>query len=187
MGRVKMNHAKKYKFMRGKKLLFVILVMSIASAALAASNATVYVSPLSISNPALTYGKTFSVYISIDSISSLYAYDFKLKYNPSILKAVNVTTLQFLNNPNFVVKKTANAKTGVIQVSATSLRPALPKSGSGNLAVITFQVIGTGETVLDLYDVKLSSPTILPILSLAKDGYFNNKPPSPSPQEPVIE
>jgi len=163
------------------------MLLIVSGVALAVSNATVYVNPLSINNPALTYGRTFSVYISLDSISSLNAYDFKLTYNPSILKVYSKSVLPFLNSPNFVVKNSVNTKTGIIQISVTSLRPALPKSGSGNLAVITFQIIGTGETVLDLYDVKLSTSTILPILSLAKDGYFNNKPSLPSPQEPVIE
>ena len=47
-------------------------------------------------------------------------------------------------------------------------------SGNGTIASITFKVVGTGSSPLNLVNTKLSDPNAIPITHEAYDGYFSN-------------
>ena len=134
---------------------------------------TVYIHPQKTSNPKLGIGETFTVDVKINNVDDLYAFEFKLKYNPEILDFVGISS-SFLNSPTFDAKKTADETSGIVWLATSSTHPASPKTGSGTLATITFQVKGMGESILDIYYSKLLNSDVERISHVVKDGYFKN-------------
>jgi len=106
--------------------------------------AVVYVDP-PVSHVSL--GQTFSVNVSIANITDLYAYEFALDYNSTILNLLEVVIQPFLNKPIDTLMKN---KEGHVHVAISSVYPAKPTSGSGALVTIIFNIIGVGDCEIDL-------------------------------------
>lgn len=129
-------------------------------------------------------GKTFDVNVTISDVTNLYAYEFKLGYNTTLLDATRVRNGTFFPLPpkSWVAKMAVNDTAGVVWVAVTLLAPELPKSGSGVLARITFNVTYTTiwpETAgcpLHLYDVKLSDSGANTIVCNVLDGQYEFVP-----------
>lgn len=141
-----------------------------------ASSTTLFVNPSSIVNTSLTPGEIFTIDINIDNVANLYGYEFKLSYDADILKATEIVS-SFFDEPIFVAKNETGA--GVVWFSITTLSE--PKSGSGTLATITFEVREIGESTLDLYDTKLVDHNAALVVHNIEDGYFSNKQPVKEP------
>lgn len=160
-----------------RHLLLVLLISLSVSFILFASSITaktdknamtkIYIYPQKASYPKLEIGDVFITNVKIDNVDNLYAYEFKLKYNPEILEFVSIDS-SFLNNA-FSFKKT---ETGIIRYAAVSTYPAEPKSGDGILATITFRVKNKGSSILDIYGEKLIDYNMNPVEHSVKDGYF---------------
>lgn len=138
-----------------------------------------YVEPTSILDPTLVPGKTFTINISIANATDLYGFEFKLSYNTSILDGKDVTIPPFLQEPVSVVKE-INKTLGFVWVKVTSTA-AEPVSESGTLATITFEVIGEGSCVIDLYETKLLDFAGESIKHAVEDGRFTNMEVAPEP------
>ncbi len=134
-----------------------------------------YIEPEKTSVPNAT-NTTFDANLNIDYVENLYAFKFKLKYNPNILSATKVTN-SFLNKPVRVYKNVIDNNKGEIQFEITSWIGALPKTGEGALATVTFHVNDFGRSDLDVFDTKLGDVEKL-IGHDVKDGYFNNYMPA---------
>ncbi len=130
----------------------------------------VYIYPKRSSYPKLGIGDTFETNVKIEDVNNLYAYEFRLKYDPEILEFFDISS-SFLSG--FKIKKTD--ETGVIRYASASMYPAEPKSGDGILATITFKVIDMGGSALDIYNSKLADYDINWINHVVKDGYFSNE------------
>ena len=139
-------------------------------------NATkIYVNPQNV-NPNLISGDTFKVDVMVDEVPNLYAFQFKLKFNPNILQATDVLVAPFLNKPRRIIMSDVNKETGTVTLAFTSQYPAESKNGGGTLATITFKVIGEGGSVLDLNDTMLTDdnfPIPNKISHEVSDGVFN--------------
>ena len=131
-----------------------------AVAVQAASGATVSAVPSS-STPLL--GETFTVNITIGNLQNLYAIDVTLRWNASVLQVLNVNSrlgveshpdgVLHENLPNFpieILEDTLSQETGEYHIAATSVNPAPSFSGSGNVAIITFNVTALGRSGLEL-------------------------------------
>ena len=140
------------------------------------SATTVYVDPSNIADSSLGVGDQFTVDVKIDDVSELYGFDYKLNFDQNILNGVSVVS-SFLNENTIELMNSIDNENGNIWFSRSSRFPAAPKSGSGTLATITFQVKGVGESTLDLYNTLLAHADAYPITHETQDGSFNNIPP----------
>ena len=119
---------------------------------------TMSVNPASSTNPS----SPFTVDINISSVDDLYAWEFKLYYNSTILGNSTVSEGTFLSSAGSTFFRvvnntdTYNATHGRFWVTCTLLGDVSGVSGSGTLATITLTVDGpAGTTPLDLTDTKL--------------------------------
>jgi len=142
---------------------------------------TMYVSPPPIINVAP--GGSFSIDIMILEVTDLFGYEFKLKFNPTVLQGVDMDPTKI--GINMVVgdffstyyawKNTIDNVNGIAWLGVTQpLGTPGGVSGSGQLAAITFNVVGTGAFYLDLYDTKMGDRLAVPISHKVLDGYFAN-------------
>jgi hypothetical protein len=155
-----------------KRITLISMILSlILSLGKASAIKTLYVDPSSV-----TSTDEFTIDIEVSDVTNLYGYEFKLGYDTSILDATEVMIGSFLNEPTYPVVQEINDADGYVSVGVLSLNPADPKSGSGTLANITFQVTGSDSCALDLYDSVLGDYDVNPIDHTVNDGYFSNLP-----------
>jgi len=129
-------------------------------------------------------GETFTVNVTVVDVENLYGVEMALYWNSSILEATNVDVRVaksdgVLYSPIFPTEDTLIQKEGKYLYAATSTNPAPSFNGSGNIVRITFEVIGFGNSTLNLesqlYDYPPPDrwPRIsLPIEHLTIDGSF---------------
>ena len=123
-----------------------------------------------------TVGQNFTVNVSISNVADLYGWRLKLKWNTTILDAVNVTEGGFLKSiDNTFFFPRINNTEGYIDVECTLLGNVTGVNGSGTLATIQFYVIQNGSCVLDLYDTMLLNSLEQPqlIAHTVSDGQFS--------------
>jgi hypothetical protein len=151
----------------GERMYHKIFAIALASAllscgvvahtclGLAHNGFTVYMNP---QNSSARVGHTFSINITISNVSSpgLWAYEFKLYYNKSLLEPLSarIPADHFLKpalSPDgiFIINPgTINQTEGTVSFAATLTGPELGKTGTGTLANITFMVMTTGKSAL---------------------------------------
>jgi len=141
-------------------LLLLVLFPIQAVAVQAASGTTVSAVPSS-STPIL--GETLTVNITISNVQNLYAIDVTLRWNASVLQVLNVNSRlgveshpdgvlheQLPNSPIEILEDTLSPETGEYHIAATSVNPSSSFSGSGNVAILTFNVTALGHSGLEL-------------------------------------
>lgn len=164
---------------------FALIIISVPSVAAT----TIFVDPQKTTD--VNEGDIFTVDVKVEDVPGIYAFQFYLKYDPSILYPVDGTgniEINFLENldTDGWAAPIVNHEEGFLIVYATYLEEKT-KSGSGTLATITFNVTGKGYSKLDLYDIiligdKEISPSVI-------DGSFDNRDGTPdepdeTPDEP---
>ena len=170
----------------------IILVMLITAAipiATASPETRVYVEPpTSVANP----GQIVTVTIEVQEVTGLFAWEFFLSWDSEILYTNDtlVTEGDFLNQgvpyPTTFVKDVTLFN---MQVSCL-LQIPVAVDGSGTLAEIQFEVRGTGQNILELYDTALRDIGGIPIVHTSDSGVFYTTYPraeftfSPSPESP---
>jgi len=141
-----------------------------------------YVDPERIIDLDLVPGKNFTINVNVFNVTNLHSSEFKLDYDTRLLDVLEITEGSFMasfGNTNFVSK--INETLGLVEGNVTLVDPIgaetpnWPKTGSGTLAMITFNVTAIGDWYLRLYNTKLTDPTATPIEHHSFDGYFNNK------------
>jgi hypothetical protein len=133
------------------------------------SEAAIYVDPEKVIDPTLEPCHNFTVDINIEDVVELQNFEFWLSYNNTVLETANVTVNPIFSTP---VEIQITEPEGRIRVAAAADPPL---TGSLTLSSITFHVINTGETILDLYNITLidSFNGTIPYEEPG-DGYFNN-------------
>jgi len=152
-------------------MLTVILGMLVlppiqAASVQAATGTTVSVVPSS-STPLL--GENFAVNITISNVQNLYGLDITFRWNASVLQVLNVNSrLGVESHPDGVLHESlpnaeidiaedsVSPETGEYHVAATSVNPAPSFSGSGNIAIVTFNVTSLGHSGLELVETELA-------------------------------
>lgn len=141
--------------------LFALLAVAHASAA-----SISVVGP--VSNP--NVNDTFDVDIDVSSISDLYAFQFDLAFDPSLVSAVSITEGAFLpgGGTTFFIPGTIDNVGGTITANADSLIGAIPGvTGSGTLVQIQFTAIAPGTSALTLQNITLLDSTLTDITASA--------------------
>jgi len=155
-------------------LLFILaLVVVVVYVVVNWSKAQValYIDPQTISRP---IGQDFTISINISDIADLYGWQLRLRWNATVLSAVNATEGSFLRKGGdtlFVSK--INNTAGHIIIDCTLLGDQPGVSGKGQLATIQFQVKERGACSLDLYDSILLNSSEQTITHTVRDGQFS--------------
>ncbi|MEM2972375.1 MAG: cohesin domain-containing protein [Candidatus Bathyarchaeia archaeon] len=149
--------------------LWVIVMLILTPVCISSSQTTVYVAPSTVT---VTVGQTFSVSIEISDVTDLYAWEFKLKWNPAFLNALRVMEGDFLKSGgNIFFWQIINNSRGCLLAICTFYGNIPGVNGSGTLAIIEFEVKSAGESILDLYDTKLVNSLEQSINHTCEDGY----------------
>ena len=139
-------------------LTIVLLAVCLASAAQAAT--TTVKASASASQPKI--GDTLTVTISISDVTNLYGVDVQLEWNPNVLSLIEAKSMLGVeahsggvlhesgSDTLMVVEDSASKETGDYSLVATSTGASPAFSGSGTIAVLTFNVTSAGKTDLAL-------------------------------------
>jgi len=103
-------------------------------------------------------GTVVTVDVDITNVTNLYGYQFDLTFNPSILQAVSSTEGTFLpsGGATFFIPGTNDNVGGTVSATADTLLTAVNGvSGTDELAVFTFDAIGTGTSTLGIQNETL--------------------------------
>jgi parallel beta-helix repeat protein len=135
-------------------------------------------SPVEFWTPA--YGKTFTVDAKIANVAKLYAFEFKLYWNTTLLDLVNVTiTLPSVWGTNyFIGMNDTREDLGRYWLAVSALNPAPSFNGSTTMAKLTFKITydpiypNNVTSALSLADTELSDREANPIPHEAYDGEY---------------
>jgi len=152
------------------KTLIIILALlaSISLQSAVAQEATkIHVDPALNSFPP---EMEFTVNVKVDNVIGLNAWGFKLRWDPEILKLVQVEEGDFLNSSGstyFI----ANEFVDYVAVGCW-LRENIVVSGSGVLANVTFKVMKAGACDLILYDTQLLDINVVEMPHVTENAIF---------------
>jgi general secretion pathway protein D len=106
----------------------------------------------------ISAGSVLTVDVSISNASDLYAYQFDLTFNPSVLRAVSSSEGAFLpaGGSTIFISGTDDNMSGIVSATADTLQTAISGvSGSGELAVFTFDAIAPGTSAIGIQNETL--------------------------------
>jgi hypothetical protein len=176
MRKMWMNNKSMKRLMLAASLFLIIAVLTLAHANV--RETLVHVSPETYTVPSI--GSAFSVNISVQSVTNLKGWEFKLYYPNSLLNGTTVREGPFLQQGGvstyFLVaefRDDFNETQGVAYVSCLRLGDpdAFGVDGDGVLATVNFTSISNGgPESLHLVDVKLSDPNATKIPFVKVDG-----------------
>lgn len=151
-----------------KYSIFIILLAMSPGKVVRAESTRVFLDPPSQTVGAI--GGSFTVNVSIASVSDLYGYEFTMYYNSAVMNGTQVIEGSFLKDRGqtfFFPNSTYNYNSthGAVAVSCTLLGNVSGISGSGVLAIIEFKSLAVANSSsLHLADVKIanSTPSLIP-------------------------
>jgi len=119
------------------------------------SGTTVAVTP---SSNIARLGETITINITLADVQNLYAVDVTLQWNTSVLQVLSANSRLGVESHSDgvlhvdiqIVEDNASQEMGQYHLVASSVAPAAPFSGSGNIAIITFNVTNLGHSELNL-------------------------------------
>jgi hypothetical protein len=145
-----------------------------------------WAAPALAADPLLTFvatpdpvhqGQGVDISVMVSNVSDLYGYNFSFSFDTSLLQAVSITEGSFLSSAGstYFGAVDLDNTTGTINYAYGGLFGPVPgASGSGTLATIHFNAIGTGssalsfvaaDTVLVNSSIDPSNSTITPLLT----------------------
>jgi Cohesin domain len=126
----------------------------------AAPGATVRLLP---SSQNVEVGDTLTLDVTIDNTTNLAAFEFRINYDPNILKVTSVNETDFLSSTGRgagcppIADEAASKTTDVwFGCATTNKSSGPPVNGSGTLAQVTFSAIGPGLTNLTFVKLELA-------------------------------
>lgn len=142
-------------------------------------------------------GSLFQVPVSIRNVTDLYGLDFILEFDPRVVQIVDADPADegvqaaigdFLD-PGLLLYNDADNEAGTYRFAMSQVNPSEPKSGEGNVIIITFDVAGEGETTLEMSYLKLGSREGIEIPSTGVDGSIvvNDNAPAQSVTYQVVD
>jgi hypothetical protein len=102
-----------------------------------------------VTNPAV--GDTFAVDVDVTGITDLYAFQFDLSFDPTLLSAVSVVEGGFLpsGGATFFIPGSIDSVGGTVAATADTLIGAIPGvTGDGTLAEFEFTALAPGTSAL---------------------------------------
>lgn len=170
LARIRVTGYLLHRFCSSSLALLILILLVVFVCFVNAQNTTLRIYPASVS---VEVGQSFSINITILDVFNLYAYEFRLGWDPALLDMVNASEGPFLKRGGETFfSYNVNAAAGHMVVDCTLLGMIPGTNGDGTLATISFYVKAPGECTLDLYDVSLLNPFEQPIsCQNVIDGY----------------
>lgn len=184
-------------------LLITLLILSTGVALRAVHSAAsetvkVYVDPPLLTNPLFAPGTLFTISLNIANIPAepgLAGAQFRFSYDPALLSVTAFEEVMFHNvtppsewDNIWAIQHRINNAGGYVEYAYTwqDITKAIeggyaPIRGNHTMAIIEFEVVGTGECALRFDLVNLGDPNAERILCDVSHGYFNNTPPPTPP------
>jgi hypothetical protein len=141
-----------------------------APAQTALADPVVFIQP---SNPVAQVGQPFAIDIVGRGMTDLYAFQFSLGFNSTVISANGIRegTLLSGGGATFFIPGTADNNAGTISLTASTLIGPVPGvSGSGVLATVIFTGLTSGESLINLSDVTLLDSNLSPIRTDVQSG-----------------
>ena len=110
---------------------------------------------------------TFTVNVMVTNVTDLAGFQFDIKYNSSILNFVSASKGDSISDWSIF----SATKVDDDEVRIVASYTGTPLTGSGVIAILTFNATSAGETTLDINDGKLSDASVNPINASWMDGY----------------
>jgi hypothetical protein len=156
----------------------ICVAASILVGSLASAQAVISIDP---TTQTTSTGSVVTVDVAISNVSDLYAYQFDLSFNPSVLQAVSSSEGPFLagGGSTFFIPGTNDNLAGTVFATAdTLLAPISGVNGSGELAIFTFDAIGAGTSTFTIQNETLLNSGLNVISDLTKTGSVTVKAPT---------
>jgi hypothetical protein len=139
--------------------------------------ATLFINPKRVVDPTLIIGSSFNVNLSIINATDLHHWKTKILYDKTILNVTDVLEGPLLRSAgstifNFDIQD-YNATHSLVNVNCT-LIDAIGVSGTGDLAIIIFEVQGLGLSYITITQPDLRNPSNMALPFKQYDGYFDN-------------
>ncbi|MGH9396529.1 MAG: cohesin domain-containing protein [Terriglobia bacterium] len=165
------------------RVLPLAVMMACAAIAVRAAPITIAIVPSTTTVP---LGSDASLGIAISNVSDLYAFQFDLGFNPTLLSGQTIVEGAFLpaGGSTLFIPGTIDNTGGTIAFTAdTLLGPGLGLNGSGILATVTFATIAPGTSSIDLLNVLLLDSNLNDIAFGSANGSVtvNGMAPVPEP------
>lgn len=134
-----------------------------------------------VSSPSVPVGQPVVVYVVADAVERLYAFDVRLSFDAGRLEVVDadgdvsngvqVGAGEFMpQDQGFTLRNSADNEAGTVEYVFTLMRPALPVTGTGVLARITFRGKAEGVAAIRLRQVMLADDGARGIAVRLEDG-----------------
>lgn len=126
-------------------------------------------------------GSLFDLVIDISSASDLFAFQFDLSFNPTVLAAQSVTEGALLpsGGSTFFDAGTIDNIAGTISFVVDTLAgtgPGVSNPAGGTLATVNFQALANGSSPVSLSNILLLDSTLRDIPFTTKDASVNSVP-----------
>ena len=118
-------------------------------------------------------GSDFEIPVTISSAADLYAFQFDLSFDPSVLQLQSIVEGSFLPSagPTFFIPGTIDNVDGTATFNADTIVGVIPgAAGSGTLATFNFEATGNGTSALALSNIVLLDSSLDDISFSAAGG-----------------
>ena len=158
-----------------KRFLFLMLIWSVRFA---------YSAAIAISPAASTVhiNDVFTLSVSAQSVTDLYAWQFDLAFDPVALEVIQIDEGPFLATGGVTLFLPGSIDNigGVASASASTLLGPVPGvSGNGVLAVFTFRALSAGLTALSPFNESLLDSNLFTLVAPPSSGSVNVLSPEP--------
>jgi general secretion pathway protein D len=153
------------------------------------SFAGLHAATLSVTPAAALIGinQALNLDVKLIGVTDLYAYQFDLKFDPTVLEALSVSEGSYLSNggPTLFFPGSVDNVGGIITFTADTLEGLSGVSGSGTLASFSFEAITVGSSSIEIQNVVLLDSTLAGIAYDVSGGGVAVVAPEPS-EAPVL-
>jgi len=129
-------------------------------------------------------GHSFAVNVMVDGAADLGAFQFEVIYDPAVVAVTQVELEPFLESTGRTAQSIGpdiDNGAGKATFGAFSFGAAVGPEGTGGLANVTFTVVGSGTTALNLQDVLLTDTRANAQYPSVKGGTVTVAAPAPTP------
>jgi len=133
-----------------------------------------FVNPPELIDPSMKPGDIFTMDVQVENAINMYDYEFKLGYDTAVITCLGAIVIPPNSDVHFTVEMSINDVEGVIWVKVQYYSPAEPITifTAETVTKIFFQVQAYGQTILDLYDTRISDPNGNSMSHQVGDGFF---------------
>jgi hypothetical protein len=116
----------------------------------------------------------FTITIAVDDVENLYGYEFKLRYDGTVLTCFGIIIHAPLDETHYTTNFSVNNTAGEVWVRTQFYSPAVPITTYTNVSLITlfFRVRKVGVSELHLFDTYITDFNGEPIAHEVTHGYF---------------